>query len=435
MFLVSLCFVVSFDLVSCPFQAFDRFRVFASRRHLSQVLAAIIFIPFVTTPQPALTWTQVNAPGFGEHSGPYTGQEAFDLTVFNDRLYLGMEGRACARIWRSRAAGIAPAGQADWEQVVSDGFDGTTDCAILPPTTDNDHIDSLEPFGGYLYASTAMQTDGKRGTQVWRSLTGDAGTWVRVNQPGFGLHTNENFKDMIEYAGLLCGGTGNYGGDGIAPGAQVWCTDGATPDPIRPAELQWTQRNLDGFGHLENVKTWSSAVYDGGLYFGVEAREMDGSIWRTHNIDDPAAWEQVFAPGDLGEHASRVDLLQGFDGNLYIGFEVQGRGTNIYRSASGDRFTWQPVVTDGFGSATSGRLISDASTIWGGRLYVGVLDQVQGAGVWATSDGRTWTRAAPHGFGDQATFAAELTAFGGDVYAWTSNYAVGQGVWRGRLTP
>ena len=127
-----------------------------------------------------------------------------------------MEGRACARIWRGKAGVPAPASNEDWEQVVSDGFDGSTDCAVQPPTTDNDHIDSIEPFDGFLYASTAMQTGDRRGSQVWRSPTGNEGSWERVNQPGFGQQTNENFKDMIVFDGRLCGGTSNWGGPGQA---------------------------------------------------------------------------------------------------------------------------------------------------------------------------------------------------------------------------
>jgi hypothetical protein len=428
---------VAFVFRSFVLRVFARFRVFSFQilAHPHSSLSGIIFLPLLFAPPPSLTWTQVNDAGFAEHTGRYTGQEAFDLTVFNDQLYLGMEGYACARVWRSRAGVSTPERQADWEQVVWNGFDGTTDCTVTPPTTDNDHIDSLEPFGRYLYASTAMQRSDERGTQVWRSASGDVGTWIRVNEAGFGQPANENFKDMIEYAGLLCGGTGNFGSASTSPGAQVWCTDGVSPDPDHAGELFWTQRNLDGFGHVENVKIWSSAVYDEALYFGVEARELDGSIWRTRNIHDPDAWECVFAPGDVGISGKRVDVLQGFSGNVYLGLEVPGHGTYIYRSENGDRGSWEPVVTDGFGAPTTGRLISDASTVLAGALYVAVLDEIQGVGVWRTTDGLAWARAAPYGFGDQATFAAELATFHGDVYAWTSDYAVGQGVWRGRADP
>lgn len=342
----------------------------------------------------------------------------------------GGEGKACARIWRSRAEVTAPASQSDWEQVVSNGFDGTTDCAVLPPTTDNDHIDSLEPFGGYLYASTAMQTNQKRGTQVWRSPTGDAGTWVRVNQPGFGLPSNENFKDMIEYAGLLCGGTGTPRGRDTGGGAQVWCSDGVTSDPAHPGQLLWTQRNVNGFGAAENIKIWSSATHGGALYFGVEAADGEGSIWRTRNIDDPRAWELVFSPLDVGLSARRVDALQTFEGRLFIGMEAAGVGAVIFSSADGNRNSWQASRPQGFGP-TTGRFISDASTILDAALYVAALDETLGVGIWVTRDGDTWTLAAPRGFGRRSTFAAELIAFNDRLYAWTSDYSTGQGVWRG----
>jgi hypothetical protein len=403
---------------------------FALRLGVPRLLSTIIFLPLLLAPPQPLAWLQVNAPGFGEHAAPYTGQEAFDLTVFNGQLYLGMEGKACARIWRSRAGIDTPSSQADWEQVVGEGFDGTTDCAVLPPTTDNDHIDSIEPFRGYLYASTAMQTNDKRGTQVWRSATGDAGTWERVNEPGFSLQSNQNFKDMIEYSGLLCGGTGNLGGQGGPAGAQVWCTDGVTPDPAHPAQVLWTQRNTSGFGAAENIKIWSSATHDGALYFGVEAANQDGSLWRTRNIDDPQAWELVFAPRDVGLAGRRVDALQAFDGQLFIGMEAQGAGATIFSSASGERHTWQTARPEGFGK-TTGRFISDASTVLDGALYVATLDEALGVGIWMTRNGRTWTEVALRGLGHPSTFAAELIAFNGRLYAWTSNYTVGQGVWRG----
>jgi hypothetical protein len=382
-----------------------------------------------------LTWTQVNQPGFGEHAEPYTGQEAFDLTVFKDQLYLGMEGKACARIWRTKPGIITPTGQQDWEQVVSNGFDGTTDCAVTPATTDNDHIDSLEPFGGYLYASTAMQTSGKRGTQVWRSASGAAGTWEQVNRPGFGNAANENFKDMVVFQGLLCGGTGN------GAGAEVWCADGVTPNPTDPARLMWRQRNVDGFGDHNNIKIWSSDVYDGALYFGVESATGAGSIWRTRDINNPSAWERVFSPDTHGIDPEtsrlirRVDVLAHLDSGsgagIYIGFAIPGGGSQVWRSRTGNAGAWEPVVKDGFGSRTSGRFISDAATVFDGRLYVATLDEAKGAAIWRTTDGAVWEQAAPSGFGSNATFAAELAPFAGRLYAWTSNYTEGQGVWRG----
>ena len=80
---------------------------------------------------------------------------------------------------------------------------------------------------------------------------------------------------------------------------------------------------------------------------------------------------------------------------------------------------------------TTGRFISDASAVVDGFFYVSTLDLSQGAGVWGTRDGLSWTRVARFGFGDPATFAAELTGFNGRLYGWASNYAAGPSVWRG----
>jgi hypothetical protein len=280
-----------------------------------------------------------------------------------------------------------------------------------------------------------MQTSGKRGTQVWRSATGAAGTWERVNRPGFGDPANENFKDMAVFQGLLCGGTGN------GAGAEVWCSDGVTRDPADPARLLWTQRNPDGFGDLDNVKIWSSDVYGGALFVGVESATGAGSIWRTRDIHDPAAWQRVFSPDTLGldpivsGSIHRVDALEHLDSGagagIYAGFALPGAGSEVWRSRTGDPGTWEPVVRDGFGSRTSGRFISDASAVFDGRLYAATLDEAKGVAIWRTADGLTWEQAAPSGLGSSNTFAAELISFGGHLYAWTSNYATGQGVWRG----
>ncbi len=399
-------------------------------------------------------WSQVNDGGFGEHPGlPYVGQEVFDLAVHRDQLYVGMEGQACARIWRTRAGVVAPAGQADWEQVVADGFDGGQDCAIQPPATDNDHIDSLEPFNGYLYASTAMQTGEKRGSQVWRSATGDAGDWQQVNRPGFGIHTNENFKDLVAFQGLLCGGTANAGAlldpddpSGayiIAPGAQVWCTDGATPDPADPARLLWTQHNKNGFGDPDNIKIWSSAVFDAALYVGVQGWhpapapngiDRAGSVWRTRDIRNAGAWERVFTPADagLGDEVKYVGVLDAFDGYLYVGFNRPGYGTQIWRSASGDRGAWAPVVTHGFGDVTTTSVTSQGALVLDGALYVALIDRTYGVSVWRTGDGLGWARLNGSGFGDAGTFAADLISFNDSLYAWAANYRTGQQVWRGQ---
>ncbi len=180
-------------------------------------------------------WTQVNDGAFGlgdpsNQSPPYSAEEGFEVLVFKDELYVGMEGDNLlgSRLWRTKAGVVIPSGQSDWEEVAADdnGYPfGVSD------TEQNDHIDSLAEFKGYLYASNANRSGSPKGTLVYRSATGASNSWTLVNTAGFGDTKNENFKDMVVFTvastkastDWLCGGTGN-----LATGAEVWCTSGGT---------------------------------------------------------------------------------------------------------------------------------------------------------------------------------------------------------------
>ena len=367
-------------------------------------------------------WVQVNDNGFNEHPGTYTGQDAFELTVFKDQLYLGMEGQSLAYIWRTKAGVTVARNQSDWEEVVSNGFGDSQ----------NDHIDSLEPFGDYIYASTAMQNENHQGTEVWRSSTGNLGSWAQVNDDGFGIANaryNENFKDMVVFTvsgtPWLCGGTMN-----TLVGAQVWCTDGSLKNG--GPKLNWVQKNQDGFGNVQNIKVWSTGVFNSRLYVGVDRyitstqQYLPGTVWRTAGTPTDATrwqWEQVFT----ATANNRVDIIGPYNGYLYIGFDG-GNGTEVWRSSDGT--TWSQVNSDGFGDAHNGRVIVDAEAVYNGALYLATLNQSTGAEVWRTTDGTTWPQVNTDGFGDANSIAAELLPFNGYLYAWVTNYQVGQKVLR-----
>jgi hypothetical protein len=377
------------------------------------------------------SWAQVSDGAFGlddpsHQTPPYQSEDAFEVAVFDGQLYVGMEADDLygARLWRTRDGVTVPASQADWEQVVNDAFGDVSN---------NDHIDSLVSFGGNLYASTAQKDASHNGTEVWRSPSGDLGTWEQVNDDGFGDQDNENFKDMAVFTvggtDWLCGGTLNN-----ALGAQVWCTDGSLSGG--GPRLTWVQKNLNGFGDARYVKVWSTGVKDGYLYAGTECWHNDecpGAVWRTDGAPDGVAdgnrwqWTMVFDADTNG----RVDIVGVYDGYLYVGLDG-GSGTEIWRSPSGDAGTWSQANSDGFGDANNGRAIVDAATVYNGALYLATLNQATGAEVWRTSDGATWSQVNDDGFGDVHTFAAELIPFNGYLYAWATNYTTGQQVLRSK---
>ncbi len=370
-------------------------------------------------------WTQVNTGAFGMGTGgdsSYASEEGFEVLTFSGRLYVGMEADNTygARLWRTRAGVTAPAGQADWEEVIADGAGKPFGVANV---MQNDHVDSLAAFNGYLYVGTANGGTSTFGTQVWRSPSGDPGSWKRVNRDGFGDLQNTNFKDMQVFNGWLCGGTQNW-----ITGAQVWCTaDG----------VSWAQKNHGGFGggadNPATVEVWSGHVFGGALYFGTQRSSNVAALYRTTDLAGTPVWTQVYT-GTANSY--RADILGDLNGYLYIGVS-SGNGIVILRSATGDAGTWTQVNVAGMdANPTNAGSVVDGGVVHNGALYVGVTNLTGGAEVWRTagvllgSGWVDWTQVGGSGLGDANNLYTELIPFNGDLYAWTSNYVSGQQVRR-----
>jgi len=378
-------------------------------------------LPPDTFAGPCSAWAPVNDGAFGMGTGPYSSdydnEEGFEVVIFDGQLYVGMEADNAygARLWRTKAGVRVPTNQADWEEVAADTNGWPFGNAVI---TQNDHIDSLAVFQGTLYASTANRSGSNLGTLIYSSTTGALNSWTQVISAGFGDVNNVNFKDMamftVNATEWLCGGTTND-----VTGAEVWCTqDGA----------QWQQKNVSGFGMISNTLIASTGVFSGGLYVSVASEVISGSVWRT---DDLATWTQVFTATDH----NRVEIAGAFDDQLYIAEGAyDGRNDDdplgIYRSATGNSGSWEEVGQTVVADPYNTRTIVDGATVYNGALYLTTMNTVNGAQVWRTTDGVTWTQQNASGFGVTETFAAELIPFNGYLYAWTSNYATGQHVYR-----
>ncbi|MBN1537508.1 MAG: hypothetical protein JW908_12295 [Anaerolineales bacterium] len=385
----------------------------------------------------ANNWTQVNDSAFGLGVGDYerfSGEEAKELLVYDNQLYLGMEADNSfgARLWRSRDGVSTPASQSDWEEVSADNgglpFGGSV--------TQNDHIDSLAEFNNYLYVSTGNRGDGgndTEGTLLYRSATGDSASWVQVNNAGFGDTHNENFKDMIVFQGWLCGGTWNQ-----TDGAEVWCSQDGT---------NWMQKNTSGFGSTVNIPAnfiaLHSFVFQNKLYFGVENYGADeqhnqndvAKIFRTSDINGSSpVWEEVYS-GMAG--SLNADLLGELNGYLYIATSSP-EGIIILRSLNGDDDPWTQVNLSGMnGNPNNTHTYNDSSVVIDDHLYVAVNNSVNGFGVWRTTgnllDGNNlidWEQFGPGGWSDSHNIYAGLVVFNDLLYAWTTNYQNGQQVRR-----
>lgn len=380
-----------------------------------------------------MDWIQVNEDGFGLGPGgdsDYNSEEGFETLVFDNQLYLGMEADNTfgARLWRTRRGVGVPKNQSDWEEVAADDQGNPFG---VPDSVQNDHIDSLAKFNGYLFASTANRTGAPSGIQVFKSPNGDPGSWIDALEAigvGFGDPNNENFKDMQVFQGNLCGGTWNF-----TTGAQVWCT---------PDGEGWSQHSLGGFGTQgqdpANGMIWSGGVFEGGLYFGVENSGTDpfsnsddiARLYRSTNLGTKE-WELVFEgnPGSV-----MVDILGELDSHFYIATQSD-QGILIYRSQSGDFGSWEQVNLPGMGDPYNEGTVVDGATTYRGALYVSITNWNTGVEVWRTSgihpEGETfvdWTLVTNNGFGDPNNTRAQLIPFNDYLYAWTSNFVSGQQV-------
>ena|GEM_PF-1116895 len=378
------------------------------------------YLPAVATAGECVPWLPVNDPAFSLGTGAdsdYTAEEGFEVLVAGERLYVGMEADNSlgARLWRTRSGVVVPQDQSDWEEVAADGNGLPFGVAH---TAQADHIDSLAEFDGAIYASLANRTGTISGTLVFRSPSGASGSWTQVIAPGFGSLENGNFKDMLVFntggAAWLCGGTANE-----KDGAQVWCTQDG---------FLWQQKNASGFGDPANELITSLEVFQGALYAGLTNRQA-GTLWRSSDL---LTWTQVYT----ATNRPSVSLAGGFNGQMYIAEgALDGRlpgdpALRVLRSPSGDPNTWSEVGSAIRADLNNTRTIVDGAALYNTGLYLSTMNNDTGVEIWRTTDGANWQQVNPDGFGNSSTFAAELVPFNGYLYAWASDYALGQRVYR-----
>jgi hypothetical protein len=200
-----------------------------------------------------LNWTNVVTDNFGLGAG---NNAWMSFEIFNGQLYAGTGGDNGGVLYRTSNG-------TSWTVVTNNGFGDANNTAIP----------CLASFNGYLYA--CMRTVTGIGAQVWRSNTGNPGTWAQVVTGGFG---NPDFSRpyglIVADNMLFLTLTVRQSLIGSA-GDQVWrTTDGTT----------WAQDVSNGWGDptnsFSNYSDKSAAVFNGGLYVGTVNTVTGGQIWQ-----------------------------------------------------------------------------------------------------------------------------------------------------------
>jgi sugar lactone lactonase YvrE len=300
-----------------------------------------------------------------------------------------------ADLFNHRVQKFAP-GVPGWEQINVNGFGVRA----------NRGLAALEVFEGSLYAGTGNWEQGGR---VWR--TADGVTWEPTSSTGFGMGTtNSAIIDLIEFEGRLYAGTGWGGSSG-----QVWRSlDGTT----------WEAVTTNGFGDGGNSAIDTFVVFNGKLYAGT-GNSNGAQIWRSKS-GDGNDWVQVAPDGDVGQGDSGVTAFAVFEGALYSAIEDDDIA-QIWRSTDGSE--WEAVVADGYENEEN--RLSGGFAEFGGYLYVGSGNEVDGAELWRSDDGTQWELAKGEGFGDPSNIKVQMVfVFDGWLYVGLDNPYIGMQVWR-----
>jgi hypothetical protein len=300
-------------------------------------------------------WTNVMDDGFGN---PYNDR-VNDLLEFGGWLYASTwaDDVNGGEVWRSDDG-------AAWERVASAGFGDSTNASIL----------DLVTFGGQIFASTFGDTS-PHGAEIWRSSTGNDGSWQQVVSNGFNADAaNISVPAMEVFGSYLYAGSWN-----TDTGAEIWRSDDGST---------WDQVNLDGFGEgYDNGFVGSMAVFQSALYAATSNCNTGGQVWRTSNGTD---WTKVVDAGFGDINNCSIAGLFVFDNYLYASthnhpWNYPWTGMEIWRTADG--LNWDQVSPDGIGDSNNkAGYFDNAVAVFNNQLFFGTNNLANGGEVWLFQD-------------------------------------------------
>ena len=343
------------------------------------------------------TWTQPISAGFG-----ITRNIGFNhLVTFNNQLYIGVRNDADgASIYRSSDG-------TTWEPVVTGGFDSAQNTGVY----------RFEEFNGKLYAGTSSWTPG-RGGEIWRSPSGDAGTWERVVAGGFDNPKNYIMRSSAVHNGYLYFGTQN-----VDTSSYMTTTGGIIIRSNTGDSGSWVKVTPDGLGDINNYAVSGLTSFGGYLYASTSRWDWSGvQVWRCQNCDG-SDWEKVVDNGFDNPNNWGISALQVFNGELYLVVGNGMTGMEVWRTRTGNPGEWTKISDGGFGDSNNQSPYYNNVTVFNNRLYIGTQNGANGPEVWKKTVTADFT-ASPT-VGSPGTTVTFTNLSGGDVSSATWNFGDG----------
>jgi len=329
----------------------------------------------------------------------------------------------------------------NWECVVDKGFGDKK----------NVYAWSIKEYKDYIYIGT-LNNDG---CQIYRSKTGDFGTWKKIGIDGLDENAKSaGIRNMNVYKNLLWVVTGSWN-----HGAQVWVTNG---EELKNSNiLKWKKANKNGFGEGKNVPTIRSiCIFKDKLFVGTRSRDCP-RIYRYEGPTefdkiDPTKWKYINK--DWKNHpefnpylllAGHLIVFKSSNGKeyLYAGIYIDAI-PHIYQFFEESSFKnllniirlnflkceiwrfdgkiWEKVVKKGFGK---NNIMALSAQILNNTLYYGTHNMIGGE-IWKSSDGIKWTQVLKRGFGNPLNIGFwGMQKFKDRLIIGTSNLLFGCQIW------
>ena len=172
---------------------------------------------------------------------------------------------------------------------------------------------------------------------------------------------------------------------------------------------------------------------------GVSASGPDASSAHRYAVQELALgvpiWQQVNSNGFGDPQTGEVSALEAFNGYLYAGTHNPidpaplYDGAQIFRSSDGE--TWTAVTQPGFGNThdTAPPAILDF-IVFNSRLYAST-GRGNASQIWRSLNGVTWAPMDVTGFSNPDNVdVSALAVYGGMIYAGVTNQVTGAQIWR-----
>jgi hypothetical protein len=280
-------------------------------------------------------WQAVTKPGFGIDPHLYV---SWDMTSYQGKMYVSVHDigshETPGRIMRSRDG-------VNWETVFLVDDSGFAQDS-LPA--------AFGEFNGMLYVAVDSFDSDSYG-QIWRSQSGDTGTWEQV----FSVFNSGFGAPLTAYNGFAY--------------ISGWNSTTGTMGAWRSSDgLSWESIGMGVLDVPENYGDGSIQAFRGTLYLSTQSSD-GGRIYRS---SDGLNWQPVVTGGFGDPTLYEINGLIIFKDDLYAcgtAYDENGVGfAKVYRSHSGNSGDWEPVPTESWGPYSGTNRMEEA--VFKGNLYV-----------------------------------------------------------------